>query len=149
MDPLILNVKESELILSNSCEVEFLYLSSVDLTSQEISVSSGGSLSDYMVEIYVRGPKDKFDMPSGKVGRFLSITDADLSNNMPLKAYLNVTNGVLDKLIDCSKSRVHPRNIALTFHEDDFISSWDNMCKWKVDVEKKNNLFVSGYKFEI
>jgi len=83
MDPLIFNIKESELILSDSCETELRYLASLDPASQEISVSSGGTMLDYLFEIYVRGTKDKFDIPSDRIGRMLSTVMVDVENKIP------------------------------------------------------------------
>ncbi len=149
MDPLIFNIKESELILSDSCETELRYLASLDPASQEISVSSGGTMLDYLFEIYVRGTKDKFDIPSDRIGRMLSTVMVDVENKIPLKINLNVSAGVLRELVSCCYSKINPRSIVLKFDEDEWIDSWDNLCKFRVSTSQDKNLFFVNYKFEI
>lgn len=149
MDPLIFNIKESDLILSSSCDIELRYLTSVDPVSQEISVTSGGTLFDYKFEIFVRGIKDKFDIPSDRVGRMHSTVKIDVENNIPLKINLNVSAGVMKELTHCHYSNTYPRNITLQFDEDEWNDSWDNLCRFRSVTSQEKNLFFVGYKFEI
>jgi len=149
MEPIIFDIEDSELIFSSSCDVELKYLASVNSSSEEISLTSGGKLFDYKFEIYIRGSKSSFDMPEGRVGRMLSAVKRDIENKIPLKINLNVSMGVIEKLFECYKSKLIPRNLTLFFHDDDWFESWDNLCKFKLQASEDKNLFFVDYKIEI
>lgn len=149
MDPLIFDIKYSELIMSSVCESELKYLASVNPISQKISVSSGGEILDYAFEIYVRGGKDKFEMPLDRVGRMLSTVKIDVENKIPMRINLNVSEKIIKELINCHYSSVRPKKIIFSFNEDEWNDSWDNLCKFRIATNQEKNLFFVEYKFEI
>lgn len=160
MESLIFDVESSELLLSTQPEMEMVYLASAAKESHNLWLKSGGSIFDYAYTILVRRDTDSFETSDDSIGKILATVEKDVLDKKPLIIYLNVTKTIFNQLLELHKSSLKPKSITLDFDEElselsyayvndaeNFDYVWDNLCKFRVDADKRKFLPLTNYRF--
>ena len=107
----------------------------------------------------MRGAVDPFETSEGTVGKILATVEKDVLEKKPLLVYLNVSKIIFNQLIELHKANLKPKSITLDFDEelseltyahldeaDNYDYLWDNLCKFRVDADRRNFLSLTNYK---